>query len=148
MKHEIYKERNSTDDFNVVDFLSKGQSRTIPKRITFIKTELENIYNLAFGDIEENGEINDSVISDNGDRDKILATIAVVIDDYTFRYPERWILFRGSTNERTRLYRMAISANLEELSMKFDIYSFEGGELIRFTKNMNINTFLIKRKKV
>ena len=44
---------------------------------------MENVFNLAFGDINENGEINDYTISDNGDRNKILATVANVVDVYT-----------------------------------------------------------------
>lgn len=85
-------------------------------------TEIDGIYNLAFGDIIENGEIDDYCITDNGDRNKILATVFDVVNTYTARYPERMIYFRGSTIERTRLYRIAIGLNLEELSRVFDIY--------------------------
>lgn len=54
----------------------------------------------------------------------------------------------GSTKERTRLYRMAIGVNLEELSQIFDIYAFTNEEWALFTKNMEIEAFLIKRKNV
>jgi len=148
MKYEVYSELNFTDDFSVIDFLSIGKNGAIPKRITFTTTELEYVYNLAFGDIDENGEIDDYTISDNGDRNKILATVVNVIDDYTKKYPERWIFFRGSTKERTRLYRIAVGVNLEELSRKFDIYAFDQEEVKLFAKDMEINAFLIKRKNV
>lgn len=147
MKYEIYKELKFTDDFSVIDFVSIGKNGAIPKRISFTSTELPNVYNLAFGDIDENGEINDYRISDNGDRNKILATVVNVVDDYTIKYPERWIVFSGSTKERTRLYRMAIGLNLEELSITFDIYAFVQEELKSFSKNMEISAFVIKRKK-
>jgi hypothetical protein len=124
MKYEVYSKLNYTDDFSVIDFISIGKNGPIPKRIAFSRTELENVYNLAFGDIDENGEIDDYKISDNGDRNKILATVVNVIDDYTIKYPDRWIIFRGSTCERTRLYRMAVGINLEELSRTFEIYAF------------------------
>jgi hypothetical protein len=146
MKYEVYTELIITDDFSVVDFISTGKNGSKPKRIAFTATELENVYNLAFGDIDENGEINDYSISDNGDRNKILATVVNAVDDYTKKHPEHWKLFRGSTGERTRLYRMAIGLNLEELSLKFDIYAFDQEELIPFSKKMEINAFLIKRK--
>jgi hypothetical protein len=99
-----------------------------------------------FGDIDENGEVDDCRISDNGDRNKILATVFHVVNIYTEKYPERWILFSGSTKERTRLYRIAVGLNFDELSQIFDIYAFVHEELKLFAKNMEINAFIIKRK--
>ena len=146
MKYEIYSDYSFTQDFNVFDFMSIGKNGAIPKRITFTTTGLANVYNLAFGDIDENGDLDDCRISDNGDRNKILATVFNVVDIYTKKYPERWITFSGSTMERTRLYRIAVGLNLDELSQIFEIYAFVQEELKLFAKNMEINTFVIKRK--
>ena len=146
MKYEAYSELTITDDFGVVDFISIGKNGSIPKRITFTYTGIANVYMLTFGDVNENNEIDDYITSNNGDRNKLLATIFKVVDDYTRKYPNRWIAFTGSTKERTRLYRMAISLNLDELSMKFDIYGFTQNDLVRFAKNMKIESFFIKRK--
>jgi hypothetical protein len=146
MKYEIYLNLTFTPDYSVIDFISIGKHGAIPKRIVFTETELQNVYNLAFGDIDENGDIDDCRISDNGDRNKILATVVKVVDSYTQRYPYRWIIFSGSTKERTRLYRIAIGINLEELSKKYEIYAFVQDELKPFIKNMEINSFVIKRK--
>ncbi|OQP58308.1 hypothetical protein A3860_07470 [Niastella vici] len=142
----MYSDYNFTEDYSVFNFMSIGKNGAIPKRITFTATELENVFNLAFGDVDENGELDDCNISDNGDRNKILATVFTVVDIYTKKYPKRWILFSGSTRERTRLYRMAVGLNLEELSLIFEIYAFVEQELILFAKNMEINSFVIKRK--
>jgi hypothetical protein len=67
---------------------------------------------------------------------------------YTMRYPDRMIYFRGSTKERTRLYRMAIGINLEELGKTFEIYAEIDGNnnFILFRKNMDVLAFLIKRR--
>lgn len=146
MKYEAYSDIKFTPDFSVIDFISIGKKGAIPKRIVFTKTESRNVYNLAFGDIDENDEIDDFKISDNGDRNKILATIVTIVDDYTIKYPERMILFSGSTKERTRLYRMAIGINLEELSKTFDIFAYIQNELVPFTKDVEVNAFVIKRK--
>lgn len=91
-------------------------------------------------------EISNFTVSNNGDRNKILATVFKVVDNYTERYPDRWIYITGSTKERTRLYRMAIGINLDELSKTFEIYAISNGELVLFTKNMEISAFIIKRK--
>ena len=148
MRYEIYTDIKVARDLLVFEFVSMGKYGSIPKRIAFIPTELAEVDNLAFGDINEDGEIDDYSISDNGDRNKILATLAKVIELYTDKYPERWIYFRGSTKERTRLYRMAVGLNIEELTEKFEIFCEvdNGTEFLPFQKNMQISAFLIKRK--
>ena len=89
MKYELYGDIEITDDFNVFDFISNGKKGAIPKRVAFTKTEWNQVYNLAFGDIDDNNEIDDHSVSDNGDRNKILATIAYIVDVYTKRYPDQ-----------------------------------------------------------
>ena len=146
MKYEVYGDIEVTDDFNVFDFVSDGRNGSIPKRVAFTKTEWNNVYNLAFGDIDDDNDIDDYSVSNNGDRNKILATVASIVEAYTKKYPDRWIIFRGSTTERTRLYRMAVGLYLEELSTKFEIYAFVNENVVPFVKNLKINAFLIKRK--
>ena len=146
MNYEAYKDLTIGDDFNFVEFISVGKNGNIPKRITFEPTLIDNVYNLNFGDIDQYLEVDDYVISNNGDRNKLLATIFDVVYRYTKKYPGRWIFFKGSTKSRTRLYRMAIGLNLEELSRVFDIYAINQFSLTPFRKNMEVNSFLIKRK--
>ena len=146
MKYEIYDDLKVTDDYTLFDFLSVGRNGFIPKRIEFTPTEIANIVNLAFGDVDEEGEINDYSISDNGDRNKILATVAFATDLYLTKYPERWVYFKGSTQERTRLYRMAIGLNLNELASKFDIYAEQSDGFVPFEKNMEVKGLLIRKK--
>jgi hypothetical protein len=148
MKYQGYEAIKMTDDLSRTDFLSIGKSGTFQKQIVFIPSEIDNIFNLAFGDITENGMFDDNSVSDNGDRNRILATIATAVEKYTKRYPERVVYFTGSTKARTRLYRMAIGLNLEELSLTYEIYAQVDWEdqLVKFEKNMEISAFVIKRK--
>jgi len=125
-----------------------GKKGYIPKRIEFTITEIQDIANLAFGDIDENNEIDDYSITDNGDRNKVLATVAYAAEIYLNKYPERWIYFKGSTQERTRLYRMAIGLNLDELTLKFDIYAEQANGIIPFRKNIEVKGLLIRKKNV
>jgi len=112
-------------------------------------TDLDGVYNLAFGDVDEDGEVDDYSVSDNGDRNKILATVVAAVLEYTKRYPQRYIYFQGSTVERTRLYRMAISLNYTTLAETFNIYSqtTDGTQFVMFDKKLAAKGFLIKRKK-
>jgi hypothetical protein len=147
MKYEVYADIEVDDVFSVFEFVSTGKNGSILKRVAFTKAEGDSAYNLEFGDVDDNDEINYYSVSDNGDRDKILATIFNIAIDYTKRFPERQIYFRGSTIARTRLYRLAIGLHFEELSAWFDIYADADGKFVPFVKNMKISTFLITRKK-
>lgn len=148
MKYEIYHHIKISDDLSIFDFLSVGRNGQIPKRIEFAPTEIPGIVNLAFGDINENGEIDDYSISDNGDRNKILATVAFAVEVYLNQYPEKWIYFKGSTEERTRLYRMAIGLNLDELAKKFDLYAEQSEGMVSFRRNIEVKGILVKKKNV
>gem|GEM_PF-3769863 len=71
---------------------------------------------------------------------------AQTVNKYTKHYPKRTIYFSGSTKSRTRLYRMPIGLNLEELSLTFDIYGVTANGIVPFCKNLEVSAFLIKRK--
>jgi hypothetical protein len=146
MKYEVYSGINFSKDLSVVNFISIGKNGPIPKRIAFTTTELINVYNLELCNVNENGELDDTKKSDNGDRNKILATVFYIVDAYTKKYPERTIIFSGNTKVKNRLYRMAIGLNLEELSCTFEIHALVEDELLVFNKNKEINAFVIKRK--
>jgi len=123
--------------------------------ILFEPTDYSHIYNLAFGDKLETSDnniitIDDKINTDNGDRDKVLATVASAVYDYTNKYPDRWIIFSGSDEVRTRLYRMAITKNFAELCEDFHIFGLEiiNDTFIRlpFDSKMNFTGFLIIKK--
>lgn len=117
----------------------------ILKRITFRLVEGNSVYNLAFGDVVNN-EIDDYSISDNKDMLKILATVAYAVEQFLTAYPDRFVFFRGSTVERTGLYRMAIGNNLEYLSLTFTIWSIDQqGVAKSFIKDCQSMGFLIQK---
>src|SRR5438093_100733 len=120
-----YKSFDISTNATVFEFTSTGPKGDIKKIIQFTPTNAKNVFNLAFGNIREDGTIDDNTTSDNKDRDKILATIAAAVYDFTERFPGSYIFFTGSSNERTRLYRMAISLNYEELADSFDIWGLK-----------------------
>ncbi|KGO85742.1 hypothetical protein Q765_15105 [Flavobacterium rivuli WB 3.3-2 = DSM 21788] len=156
MNYPKYNLATNTDA-TVFEFVSEGTKGTIVKAIVYTVTDSEMVYNLGFGDKiildEETGEIDvdDSVISDNGDRDMVLATVAKSAYIFTEIYPERALFFMGSTVSRTRLYRMAISKNFEEISKTFSIFGailqVDGGIVdVPFDSKTDFYGFLIKRK--
>lgn len=146
MNYDVYNVLYVKEGYSIFEFLSIGPKGIIPKRVAFIPTEYESVYNLTFGDVNVYGEINDYSISDNGDRNKVLATLVHVMEIYLRRFPERWVYFTGSTGERTRLYRMVVSINFDELKDKFDIFAIIEGEVLPFRKNMHLDGILVRIK--
>jgi len=146
-----------TDELDVIEFVSVGKKGKIDKLIHIEPTYNPDIFNLAFGDkikkVKDNELIfglDDKVNSENGDRDIVLATVAGAAYEYTSKYPERWLIFAGSDEVRTRLYRMAITINYAELSKDFYIFGaiIVNGEPVPvpFDGNTRYEGFLVKRK--
>jgi hypothetical protein len=138
----------TNNDFHDFEFYSEGPKGNIKKIVLFQKTQdSPTIYNLAFGDEDSITKgVNDSVVSDNRDRDKVLATVANTINDFCDRHGNHYIYAKGSNEVRTRLYQMNISALLEEILIDFDVYGIQEGQVLPFEKNVNYEGFLIKRK--
>jgi hypothetical protein len=129
------------------EFTSEGPKGRINKLILFTATDYENIYNLAFGDKHPvTGEIDDSVISNNGDSEKVLSTVVATIYEFTNKYPEAMVYATGSTKSRTRLYQMGIAKYLEEASADYEIYGRFKDEWETFTIGKDYESFVVKRK--
>ena len=98
MKLKRY-ELKAGESFSTFEFTSEGQKGKIPKLIQFSPTNLKDLFNLAFGDKDlETGEIDDLKISNNGDSEKILATVVASVYAFTDKNPDVWIYATGSTN--------------------------------------------------
>jgi len=157
MNYPKYDLKASTD-FTIFEFMSSGIHGDIYKVIKYTVTQNPDIVNLGFGDkinIRDNNktfDIDDLNITDNGDRNIILATIASTIYTFTTIYPNKYIFFSGSCKIRTRLYRIAISTNYKELVQTFHIFGIlqnpDTGKYydIPFNRRINFIGFLIKRK--
>ena len=74
MKLETYTLESDADK-TIFEFVSEGPKGNIYKLIFFQRTEIFQFYNLAFCDKTVGKDINDLAVSNNGDTEKILATI-------------------------------------------------------------------------
>jgi hypothetical protein len=146
MKLERY-ELKAEDSLTVFDFVSDGPKGRIPKLVKFSETNLKGLYNLAFGDKDINtGELNDLSISNNGDSEKVLATVVSTVYAFTDYYPNSFVYAVGSNKARTRLYRMGITKYLNDITKDFYIYGLRHGEWESFEKEIEYDAFLAKRK--
>ena len=147
MKLDRY-ELKAEDSLMVFDFVSDGPKGRIPKLVKFSETNLKDLYNIAFGDKDlTTGNLNDLSISNNGDSEKVLATVVSTIYAFTDYYPNSLIYATGSTKARTRLYRMGITKYLNDIKKDFDIYGLRNDEWESFEKEIEYDAFLAKRKK-
>jgi hypothetical protein len=144
MKLERYELRASFR-LTYFEFCSSGRKGEVIKVVQFQNIGNGDLYNLAFGDKEvETEEINDQVVTDNGDSEKVLATVASAVYAFTDKYPEKWILVSGSTRSRMRLYRMAFNIYFEIVSKDFEIMGFTGGEWENFKRSEDYMAFAVK----
>lgn len=109
-------------DSMIFEFVSEGPKGHITKRVLYQKNDSEFIFNLAFGDVNiETGDFDDYAITNNGDSNKVLATVAKSILIFIEKNPNAYIYAEGSSPARTRLYQMGISKNIDEIQEIFKI---------------------------
>lgn len=147
LPHYQFKTNESFLDF---EFESNGPNGSIKKVVRFSPQNADGItyFNLGFGDLDEKtGTISDLSKSNNGDRDKILATIAQIVLVFTAHFPDVMVYAQGSTLARTRLYQMGIANNLSEINEKLDIYGYAQNDWHKFEKDVNYEAFIAIRIK-
>lgn len=138
---------SSSEKMMTFEFASEGKKGIIHKLVQYQETNLKDLYNLAFGDKDaETGEIDDTVISNNGDSDKVLASVVATLYAFSDKYPNSWIYATGSSKARTRLYRMGISKFLNEIENDFEIYGELENDWNKFKIGIEYDGFLVKRK--
>lgn len=146
MKLEHYT-ISASDTMIEFEFISIGTKGNIIKVVQYSPTGILDTYNLAFGDKDPNtGNITDNVISDNGDSQKVLATVAKTAIMFLKKYPHRQIFATGLTLSRTRLYQRGIANNLEEIRQALEIKGLIGHRWYAFEKGVNYEAFLVKKK--
>ncbi|QEC78481.1 DUF6934 family protein [Mucilaginibacter ginsenosidivorax] len=147
LKHYSYLNSNDYHDY---EFYSEGPKGRIRKLISFTKIPNQEppVYNLAFGDSHpDTGELDDSVVSNNEDRDTVLATVANAIIDFSQHNGNHYIYAEGSTASRTRLYQISITNLWLHISMDFEVYGLKNNEWCEFIPNsINYETFLVRKK--
>lgn len=132
----------------VFEFTSEGTHGSIAKLVVYSETHLHNFYNLGFGDKDEiTGQIDDIVVTNNGDSEKVLATVASTLYIFMEKFPDAMVFATGSTKARTRLYRIGISNNIIEIQEDFNVYGLLNDNWQDFQKQTKFEAFLVIKKK-
>ena len=144
-KYEV----ESKPDFMYFEFVSEGIQGNITKIVLYEKlpNQILPMFNLGFGDKDTaTGLISDMVASNNGDRNKVLATVASTVYAFVEHYPKAWIYMIGSTPVRTRLYQVGLNLYYDEIVKDFAVLGFLDDEWHKFQKNQNYNAFILTLK--
>ncbi|MBX2922904.1 MAG: hypothetical protein KF746_11970 [Chitinophagaceae bacterium] len=131
------------------EFESEGPNGKIKKVVRFSPQNAhgKTYFNLGFGDVNpETGSVDDLSKSNNGDREKILATIAHIVLMFTEHFPDVVVYAQGSTPSRTRLYQIGIANNFNEIEQMLIVYGFADGGWRKFERGVNYDAFLVARK--
>jgi len=139
----LYKTNSSFLDY---EFESKGPKGKIKKVARFSEIGV-NIYNFGFGDLNEmTGEISDTIVSNNGDGDKVLLTVANIIYDFTDVYIGVAVFIQGTSPSRTRRYQMGINKHWSQIIPIFEVLGLKNDKWEQFRPGENYEAFLGRRK--
>jgi hypothetical protein len=128
------------------EFYSEGPKGIVKKQVIFEPFgDIPSIFNFGFGDIDHIGKINDLVVTDNRDGQKVLVTVANTLYRFFEMNPGCFVYAEGSTKARTRLYRMELSRHLPEIEKDFQILGYINNAWEPFKQNRDYKAFLVKK---
>ena len=130
-------------------FYSEGPKGRVLKVVRFdlIYAYPHSYYNLVFGDWnKERSEIDDISVTNNGDAEKVLATVAYIVLNFTDIFRNAPVYAIGSNSARSRRYQIGINKFWHEIEKIFYVYGRIGGLWESFQKNTNYDAFFIVRK--
>ena len=143
-RYEITSDENAY----MYHFISEGNKGKIEKVVIYEEMEIEGFFNLGFGDRNPvTGYLDDEITTDNGDTEKVLATVVATLYRFTDQFPDVYVYAKGSTDSRNRLYRMSITKYLTQALEDFFMYGIlPNGQTISFVPNFEYIGFIIHRK--
>jgi hypothetical protein len=136
----------------IYSFQSIGPKGIILKKIEFIQLHDDSgllipFFNLAFGDTDADGSLKDHVVSDNGDMETVLNTVAAAVEDFLIKNPEASVYAQGLTASRTWLYQRKLRKYHSLIMRDFSLWGLAEGTWRPFEGNINYEAFVIHKKR-
>ncbi len=99
-------------------FVSTGK-RNILKCVQLdMMEETEEYYHLSLLDFDhEQGCLREDIVSNNGDTNRVLSTVAHCMIRFLHRFPESKIIFTGNSRSRDRLFRLQMNNQSNKLRL-------------------------------
>ena len=103
---------------------------------------LPNVYNLAFGPIDKQGQIDDRAELPHKDYSRVFSTILLHALNYLSAFPAHYLGIDGSDNFRAYYYWRFLQRNFEYLDQYFEIFGIKYYvRIARFGKSQYENPF-------
>ena len=146
MINDYYKV-NFSSDFLTFEFVSEGPKGKIVKVVKYSEINIKGFYNLGFGDKDPvTGFISDLTVTNNADSKKVLATVAATLSTFLEMHPGATVIATGSTEARTRLYRIGITNNLPDIENMYFIFGLTEKGWEKFKAGIKYAAFLVQKK--
>ena len=126
-------------------FESIGEEKSVYKIVAFTLLVNGN-WNLGFGDLAENGSIDDSVVTNNHDVRNVIGTVAKIAIDFLRKYPERTIEIKPVDDKRKTLYNLVFQRYFEEINMFIEVSGVIGNAKEPYVSTKTYDKFTIKLK--
>ncbi|MFN8356898.1 MAG: hypothetical protein U0Y10_20760 [Spirosomataceae bacterium] len=147
MEKPTYPVSYSPDHF-WYEFDSVSENKTIRKVVFYaLFPDMPDTYQLVFGNLTATNDIDTLDKSNNKDMEVVLSTVVQTLMHFLELNPQNSVIFTGSTQARTRLYRATISKLLNNLDgtylvegLTFDL------EREAFDSNKHYFAYLISKK--
>jgi hypothetical protein len=147
MNEPSYKVIASADTL-CFDFESVSVNKIIQKQVRFTAfPNVPTLFNMALVDINSDGTGSDLTVSNNQDMRKVLATVGQCLTIFFKIRPTAVVVFSGSTEARTRLYRVAIAQNLSLMDDVWEVLGFQNDSFEPFAPNQPYKSYAIRLKK-
>ena len=126
------------------DFLSVGYTPT-HKAIIFDETEMPFLYSLTLAEVQWDGKLSTCINNSNADVKSTMATVFNAIEIFTANNPRAIVGFKGNTEAKTRLYRIAIARDPDKFLDKFLIWGIRSqtGKRESFKPDQPYEFFLV-----
>jgi len=122
MTHHTYL-LHENDDATQFVFFSEGIKGRVMKAVIISPYDPKrNRWNLAFGDVGADGEVDDSVVTNNNDVAKVIGTVAAAARSFSEKHPQSALVIYPVDEKRKRLYNAVIHRRFVEIQTIFEIY--------------------------
>ncbi len=126
-------------------FKSIGEKGKIVKVVAFSRNE-DNTCNLGFGDLGNDGFIDDLVVTNNQDARKVLKTVAKIAIDFLVQNPTEVLKIEPVDYQRKQLYNNIFQRYFQDINTLFNIWGILNGEEEVYTPFKSYDIFKISLK--
>lgn len=144
---EVYYPLKVLDSGSRFDFLSEGLMPT-HKAIFYSETEIPFLYSLALTEVQHDGRFVTTINNSNRDVKITMATVFKTVEAFTNANPRAVVGFTGNTEVKTRLYRIAISRDLDKFLTRYFIWGVrsDNGKREAFRPNQPYQFYFVSRR--